>query len=71
MMRAEEMKLFEATIQSLTSFNMRNWQFVVVRDPPLWKQIRAAGVVRSQVTDASFLIVLTADLKATEAQEAL
>ena len=50
---------------------MRNLQFVVVRDPALWKQIRVAGVDRSQVTDASLLIVLTADLKATKAQEAL
>jgi nitroreductase len=61
---AEETKLLEAAIQSPTSFNMQNWRFVIVRDPGLRKQIRAAAVDQAQVTDASLLIVLTADLKA-------
>jgi nitroreductase len=61
---AEETKLLEAAIQSPTSFNMQNWRFVVVRDPDLRNQIRAAAVDQAQVTDASLLIVLTADLKA-------
>jgi nitroreductase len=61
---AEERQLLEAAIQSPTSFNMQNWRFVIVRDPELRKQIRAAAVDQSQATDASLLIVLTADLKA-------
>jgi nitroreductase len=61
---AEETQLLEAAIQSPTSFNMQNWRFVVVRDPELRKQIRAAAVDQAQVTDASLLIVLTADLAA-------
>ena len=61
---AEETKLLEAAIQSPTSFNMQNWRFVVVRDPDLRRKIRAAAVDQAQVTDASLLIVLTADLKA-------
>jgi nitroreductase len=61
---AEERQLLEAAIQSPTSFNMQNWRFVIVRDPELRKQIRAAAVDQAQVTDASLLIVLTADLKA-------
>jgi nitroreductase len=61
---SEETKLFEAAIQSPTSFNMQNWRFVVVRDTELRKQIRAAAVDQAQATDASLLIVLTADLKA-------
>jgi nitroreductase len=61
---AEETQLLEAAIQSPTSFNMQNWRFVVVRDPALRKQIRDAAVDQAQVTDASLLIVLTADLKA-------
>jgi nitroreductase len=61
---AEETRLLEAAIQSPTSFNMQNWRFVVVRDPELRTQIRAAAVDQSQATDASLLIVLTADLKA-------
>jgi nitroreductase len=60
----EETRIFEAAIQSPTSFNMQNWRFVVVRDTELRKQIRAAAVDQAQVTDASLLIVLTADLKA-------
>jgi nitroreductase len=43
---------------------MQNWRFVVVRDTELRKQIRAAAVDQAQVTDASLLIVLTADLNA-------
>jgi nitroreductase len=61
---AEEQQLLEAAIQSPTSFNMQNWRFVIVRDAELRKQIRAAAVDQAQVTDASLLIVLTADLKA-------
>ena len=61
---AEETKLLESAIQSPTSFNMQNWRFVIIRDPELRKQIRAASVDQSQATDASLLIVLTADLKA-------
>lgn len=61
---AEETKLLEAAIQSPTSFNMQNWRFVIVRDPEQRKRIRAAAVDQVQATDASLLIVLTADLKA-------
>jgi nitroreductase len=58
--------LLNAAIQSPTSFNMQNWRFVVVTDPAIRKQIRAASYDQAQVTDASLLIVLTADLKAWE-----
>jgi len=57
-------RLMEAAVQAPTSFNMQNWRFVVVRDRDLRKQIRAAAVDQAQVTEASILIVLTADLKA-------
>jgi nitroreductase len=64
-LREEEIqRLLEAAIQSPTSFNMQNWRFVLVRDKPLRKQIRAAANNQAQVTDASLLIVLTADLNA-------
>ncbi len=59
-------KLMEAAIQSPTSFNIQNWRFVLVRDKPLRQQIRAAANDQAQVTDASLLIVMTADLKAWE-----
>lgn len=57
-------KLVEAAMQSPTSFNMQNWRFVVVRDPELRGRIREAANDQAQVTDASVLFVMTADLLA-------
>lgn len=56
--------LLEAAIQSPTSFNIQHWRFVVVRDKDLRRQIRAAGNDQAQITDASILIVMTADVLA-------
>lgn len=64
MPEAEVTRLFEAVIQSPTSFNMQNWRFVLVRDKALRAQLRAASFDQAQVTDASLLVVLAADLKA-------
>lgn len=55
--------LLDTAMQSPTAFNIQNWRFVVVRDPELRKQIRAVAWDQAQVTDASLLIILTADLK--------
>jgi nitroreductase len=61
----EETKLFEAAIQAPTSFNIQHWRFVIVRDPDLRKRIRAEfGNDQAQMTDASLLIIMTADTKA-------
>ncbi|MHC4391311.1 MAG: nitroreductase family protein [Planctomycetota bacterium] len=60
----EVTKLLEAAIQSPTSFNIQHWRFVVVRDPALRKEIRAAGNDQAQMTDASLLILMTADIDA-------
>ena len=57
-------KLLEAAVQSPTSFNIQHWRFVVVRDADLRKQIRKAGNDQAQITDASVLIVMTADVLA-------
>ncbi len=51
---------------SPTAFNIQNWRFVVVADPDLREKIREASWDQAQVTDASLLIVLCADLKAWE-----
>ncbi|MEM1108154.1 MAG: nitroreductase family protein [Planctomycetota bacterium] len=59
-------KLFTAAIQSPTSFNIQHWRFVLVRDAELRKQIRAVGNDQAQMTDASILVVMTADMKAWE-----
>lgn len=64
MSEADERKLLEAALLSPTSFNIQNWRFVVVSDPEARAQIKAAAWGQAQVTDASLLIVLTADLKA-------
>jgi nitroreductase len=60
----EEQTLMEAAIQSPTSFNMQNWRFVLVKDKALRQRVREAAWDQAQITDASLLIVLTADLKA-------
>jgi len=66
MSEAEKEKLFSLAMLSPTAFNIQNWRFVVVTDPELRKQIRAVAWDQAQVTDASLLVVLAADLKAWE-----
>jgi nitroreductase len=61
----EETKILEAAIQTPTSFNIQHWRFVIVRDPALRKRIRTEfGNDQAQMTDASILIVMTADTMA-------
>ncbi len=57
-------KLMQAAILSPTSFNMQNWRFLLVTDSALRQQIRAAAYNQAQVSEASLLIVMTADLLA-------
>jgi nitroreductase len=61
---AEVEKLIQTAMQSPTSFNIQHWRFVVVRDPKLRQEIRAVGNDQAQMTDASLLIVMTADVDA-------
>lgn len=68
MSEADVQRLMEAVLQSPTSFNMQNWRFVVVRDPELRQQLRAAAMDQAQVTEASLIVILTADLKAWKKQ---
>ncbi len=61
----EETKLLKATIQSPTSFNIQHWRFVIVRDADLRKKIRTEfGNDQAQMTDASLLVIVTADVQA-------
>lgn len=63
-MTPEEIEtLMTSAIQSPTSFNIQNWRFVLVQDKELRKQLRVAAWDQAQVTDASLLIIMTADLK--------
>ncbi len=64
----DEKKLFELVRQAPTSFNMQNWRFVVVKDKALRQQICKAAWGQAQVTEASLLIVLCADVKAWNKQ---
>lgn len=49
-----------------SSFNLQNYRFAIVRDPELRRQIRAVAWDQAQVTDASLLVILCADLAAHE-----
>jgi nitroreductase len=59
-------KLMSVTMLSPTAYNTQNWRFVLVRDPELRKKLRAAAWDQPQVTDASLLVIMCADLKAWE-----
>lgn len=61
---AEIARLIELAKLAPSSFNMQNYRFVLVRDPELRKQIRAVAWDQAQVTDASLLVILCADLNA-------
>lgn len=60
--------LLSLAMLSPTAFNIQHWRFVLVRDPALRRQIRQVAWDQAQVTDASLLIVLCADLNAWQKQ---
>lgn len=61
-------RLLELTLQSPTSFNIQNWRFVLVEDKNIRQQIREAAWDQVQITDASLLFALCADLKSWNKQ---
>lgn len=63
MTQAEVDELMLLAMHSPTAFNIQNWRFVVVDDEKLRREIRAVAWDQAQVTDASLLIVLCADLR--------
>ncbi len=63
---AEVNQLLSYTLLSPTAFNIQHWRFVVVKDRELRQKIREASWNQAQVTDASLLVVICADLKAWE-----
>ena len=66
MTQAEIDRLLGLAMLAPTAFNIQNWRFVLVSDPALRQQVRKVAWDQPQVTDASLLIVLTADIKAWE-----
>ena len=66
MSKAEIDQLFSLAILSPTAFNIQNWRFVLVQNPELRNSIRSVSWNQAQVTDASLLVILCADLKSWE-----
>ena len=66
MTKQEIDKILSAAIQSPTSYNIQNWRFVTITNKETKARLRAASWNQSQVTDASVVIVLCADLHAWE-----
>ncbi len=59
-------ELISLAMLSPTAFNIQHWRFVIVSDANIRKEIREVAWEQPQVTDASLLIILCADLKAWE-----
>ena len=64
----DEAQLMELFRQSPTSFNLQNWRIVNVKDQNLRAQIQDAAWGQEQVTKASLLLILCADVKAWDKQ---
>ncbi len=67
----DERRLFELTLLSPTAFNIQHWRFVVVRDRELREKIRAVTWGQPQITEASLLVVVCADVQAWQGSGAL
>lgn len=62
-------KMIELAALSPSAFNIQHWRFVHVTDKELRKKIRAVAWDQAQITDASDLVFVCADLKAWENAE--
>jgi nitroreductase len=63
---AEINAIISLAMLSPTAFNLQHWRFVIAEDSALREQIKQVAMDQAQVTDASLLIILCADLKAWE-----
>jgi nitroreductase len=68
MSAAEQIELFDLAQQSPSSFNIQHWRFVNVTDTATRKAIQDAAWGQAQVTEASLLLVLCADIAAWSKQ---
>ncbi|NJK78228.1 MAG: nitroreductase family protein [Nanoarchaeota archaeon] len=66
MSKDEINQLMEAAILSPTSYNIQNWRFVIISKQELKDKICELSYGQRQVSEASLVIVLCADLKAWE-----
>jgi nitroreductase len=62
----EENFLIDLAKEAPSSINAQHWRLVKVKNPEIRSSIRAAAMDQSQVTDASLLFVICADIKAWE-----
>ncbi|MGA7801717.1 MAG: nitroreductase family protein [Gammaproteobacteria bacterium] len=65
---AEVERLLGLTRLAPTAFNIQNWRFLIVEDPQVRSAIREAAWNQPQMTDASLLVVVCADLQAWDRQ---
>tara|TARA_R110002096_G_scaffold434973_3_gene658951 strand:- start:61 stop:663 length:603 start_codon:yes stop_codon:yes gene_type:complete len=63
---AEINELLSLAMLSPTAFNLQHWRFVIAEDATLREQIRRVAMEQAQVTEASLLIILCANVKAWE-----
>lgn len=61
---AEIEKLLSLAVLSPTAFNIQHWRFVRVEDRALREALRAVSWMQPQITDASLLVVICADVQA-------
>jgi len=64
----ETRKLLSLAMLSPTAFNIQHWRFVVVNNKELREKIHNVTYRQAQITDASLLIVLCADIGAWQKQ---
>ena len=68
MTEAEIQELMQHAILSPTAFNIQHWRFVRVKDKDKRQQIQEASWGQVQVSEASLLLIICADLNAWEKQ---
>ena len=68
MSEAEVKKLISLAMLAPTAFNIQHWRFVSVEDAALRAEIQAVSWNQAQVTEASLLLVLVADVQGAAAQ---
>ena len=60
----EKNEIISLAMLSPTAFNLQHWRFLMVEDKKLRQEIRKVAMDQAQVTDASMLIVMCADMHA-------
>lgn len=58
--------LMSLAVLSPTAFNIQHWRFVLVRNPELREAIRSVSWMQPQISEASLLVIVCADVNAWE-----